>query len=62
MGNSGITGVRIYATAQNVHTFTDYKGYHPEVNAYGTNSISQGIDYGTYPQAKIFTFGVNIEL
>ena len=61
-GNSGISGVRVYFTAQNLHTFTSYKGYHPEVNAYGTNAISQGIDYGTYPQAKVFTFGINLDL
>jgi TonB-linked SusC/RagA family outer membrane protein len=62
VGNWGITGIRIYATAQNLHTFTDYKGYHPEVNSFGTNAIAQGIDYGTYPQAKVFTIGLNLEL
>lgn len=58
----GVNSVRLYVTAQNLHTFTDYKGYHPEVNRDGTNAISQGIDYGTYPQARIFTFGLNLEL
>lgn len=60
--NFGVTAIRFYVTAQNLHTFSDYKGYHPEVNRDGTNAISQGIDYGTYPQAKIFTFGLNLEL
>ena len=58
----GVSTIRLYVTAQNLHTFSDYKGYHPEVNRDGTNAISQGIDYGTYPQAKIFTFGLNLEL
>jgi TonB-linked SusC/RagA family outer membrane protein len=62
MKNLGVNSIRLYVTAQNLHTFSKYKGYHPEVNAYGTDAISQGIDYGTYPQAKIFTFGLNVEL
>jgi TonB-dependent starch-binding outer membrane protein SusC len=60
--NFGVNSIRFYVTAQNLATFSDYKGYHPEVNRDGTNAISQGIDYGTYPQAKIFTFGLNLEL
>jgi TonB-dependent starch-binding outer membrane protein SusC len=62
MRSWGVNGVRFYLTAQNLYTLSDYKGYHPEVNRDGTSAISQGIDYGTYPQAKIFTFGLNLEL
>ncbi|HEY6976393.1 MAG TPA: SusC/RagA family TonB-linked outer membrane protein, partial [Chitinophagaceae bacterium] len=58
----GLSTVRLYATMQNWFTISDYKGYQPEVNRDGTNAISQGIDYGTYPQAKVLTFGINISL
>jgi hypothetical protein len=47
---------------QNWFTISDYKGYQPEVNRDGTDAISQGIDYGTYPQSKVLTFGVNLSL
>lgn len=60
--NIGIYGIRVYATAQNLFTITKYKGYTPEVNQQGTSSTALGIDYGTYPQAKIYTVGLNVEL
>lgn len=49
-----------YITMQNLLTFTSYKGYDPEVNAAGNNSVYLGVDYGTYPQSKAFIFGLNI--
>jgi TonB-dependent starch-binding outer membrane protein SusC len=70
----GFAGVKVYATAQNLLTITNYKGYYPEVNGsgQGTNNqatnagsssslMSLGIDKGTYPAAKTFTAGVNIQ-
>lgn len=50
-----------YITGQNLLTFTKYKGYDPEVNAYGGNSVAMGVDYGTYPQSKAVIFGLNVE-
>ena len=71
----GLSGVKFYFTAQNLLTLTKYSGYYPEVNAYGqgTNNqasstgsavslLSLGIDRGTYPTAKTFTLGLNIQL
>ncbi len=46
--------VRLYATATNLFTLTPYSGYDPEV--------SGGSDFGAYPSARTFTFGVNITL
>ena len=43
--------LRFYATASNLFTITKYTGYDPEVGA--------GVDYGNYPQARTFTFGLN---
>lgn len=53
--------LRLYATADNLITLTHYSGYCPEVNAYGTSAVALGVDYGTYPQARTFVFGVNVE-
>jgi TonB-linked SusC/RagA family outer membrane protein len=46
--------VRIFATAQNLFTLTAFKGYDPE--------IAKGIDLGTYPAARSFSVGLNVEL
>lgn len=51
----------IYVTGQNLLTFTNYSGFDPEVNAFGTSSTELGIDYGTYPQARTVIFGLNVE-
>lgn len=48
---------RIYASAQNVLTITQYKGYDPEIGAPST-PLSLGVDNGFYPQPRIFTFGI----
>lgn len=43
---------RIYFSANNLLTLTKYTGYDPEVGG--------GVDYGNYPQARTYMFGVNI--
>jgi TonB-linked SusC/RagA family outer membrane protein len=58
----GMNTLRLYVTASNLFTITNYSGYQPEVNSNGTSTIAQGIDYGTYPQAKTVTFGLNLNL
>ena len=55
-----ISNARIYLTAENLFTATNYSGYDPEVNAFGGNNLVQGVDYGTYPQARSIIFGVNL--
>ncbi|MEY3367271.1 MAG: hypothetical protein RI973_426 [Bacteroidota bacterium] len=52
--------VRIYATANNLYTFTKYRGYDPEVNAFGQSHLLQGIDYGGYPLARTLIGGVQV--
>jgi TonB-linked SusC/RagA family outer membrane protein len=51
---------RIYGTVNNLKTFTDYRGYDPEVNAFGQSQLLQGIDYGGYPLATSFIGGIQI--
>ncbi|MDR0833365.1 MAG: TonB-dependent receptor [Candidatus Symbiothrix sp.] len=52
--------LRIYVSGQNLWTHTKYTGYNPEVNARPDKSTTPGEDYGTYPLAKVCTFGLNI--
>ncbi len=41
-------------------TFTKYSGYDPEMSQY-SSATSMGIDWGTYPNVKTVTFGVNVD-
>jgi TonB-linked SusC/RagA family outer membrane protein len=57
-----LQSVRVYMSAQNWFTFTNYSGYDPEVSTFGQDNLSMGVDRGSYPAAKTFTFGINIGL
>jgi len=59
-----ISTLRFYVAATNLLTLTKYSGLDPEMTV-STNSASEGdrangIDWGTYPVAKNYTFGLNI--
>ncbi|MBI9056930.1 TonB-dependent receptor [Labilibaculum sp. DW002] len=58
---SYISKLRVYATVQNLHTFTKYSGYDPEIGAYNQNSLLMGVDNGRYPVPRTFMMGVNVE-
>ncbi|MBC7828313.1 MAG: TonB-dependent receptor [Chitinophagaceae bacterium] len=55
-----LQGARIYVGMNNVHTFTKYWGFDPEVGNAGDNQTVLGVDYGTYPIARTTTLGINI--
>jgi TonB-linked SusC/RagA family outer membrane protein len=52
--------VRLYITGQNLFTWTKYTGLDPEIGAGPTGWMS-GIDYGFYPNARTFLFGLNLK-
>lgn len=52
---------RILITAQNLYTFTKYKGYGPEVGSM-TNPITYSVDYGNIPQLRAFVLGLHLGL
>jgi TonB-linked SusC/RagA family outer membrane protein len=52
--------IRLYATVQNLYTFTSYSGMDPEVNYYGNDNIILGTDFFTYPQSRTFLIGLNL--
>jgi hypothetical protein len=54
-----ISRLRFYVMAENLVTWTKYWGFDPEI---GTSSTSLGVDYGVYPQARVWTVGFNISL
>jgi TonB-linked SusC/RagA family outer membrane protein len=52
--------LRVYATAVNPFTFTNYPGYNPDVNSRPNDALTQGEDYGTYPLARTILLGINL--
>jgi TonB-linked SusC/RagA family outer membrane protein len=54
--------LRIYGSINNLYTITKYRGYDPEVNAFGQSQLLQGIDYGGYPLARSIIGGIQIGL
>jgi hypothetical protein len=55
-----ITSIRIYASVVNLFTWTKYPG-DPEVNTNTLSIVGGGEDFYTIPQAKTFTFGLNVK-
>ncbi|MBR5351665.1 MAG: TonB-dependent receptor [Prevotella sp.] len=52
--------LRIYVSANNLKTWTNYTGYNPEVSLRNSDALTPGEDYGTYPLSKTFMVGLNI--
>lgn len=57
----GISSLRLYVQAQNLFVITKYSGIDPETLSMTSDyNLSAGIDKNTMPQARVYTFGVNI--
>lgn len=54
---------RLYVAANNLYTFTKYKGMDPEIG-FGNVNVGQewarGIDVGYYPQPRTYMMGLNV--
>ncbi|WP_167020827.1 TonB-dependent receptor [Chitinophaga sp. Cy-1792] len=55
-----ISNIRVYASADNVHTWTKYKGYNPDVDYNIGTNLAPGVDYGNYPLARTFNLGAKV--
>jgi TonB-linked SusC/RagA family outer membrane protein len=60
MTKARLSAARVYVSVQNVHTFTKYPFFNPETNNRPDNSLIAGEDYGSYPLARTYTFGLNL--
>ncbi len=59
-GNA-ISRLKIYVSSQNLFTITKYTGFDPEVGNKNTGSggtLTNGVDFGQYPAARVFLFGI----
>ena len=55
-----ISKVRFYLSTQNLFTITKYSGLDPEIGLQGGNATQNGVDNGTYPSSRFYTFGLNV--
>ncbi len=56
-----LQGLTVWCAAENVYTFTDYKGMDPEFSV-SNNVMYQGVDAGLLPQSRSFHLGVKVNL
>ncbi|WP_111708847.1 SusC/RagA family TonB-linked outer membrane protein [Lutibacter citreus] len=54
----GISKLRVFLTAQNPLTVSNYSGYDPEI---GGSVIRRGLDTSRYPLTALYTLGVNLK-
>lgn len=57
-GNSAVSNLRLYVSAQNAITLTGYSGLDPEIGQITGGLV--GFDAGRYPVARSFLFGAQI--
>lgn len=56
-----LTSARIYVTGQNLLTFTNYRGWDPEVNTdFNASNVNLGNDFYAAPQPKNLTVGLKV--
>lgn len=53
----GSTRLRVYVAANNLLTFTKYRGFDPDYSSGAP--LGSGVDTGVYPQAKLYQAGFN---
>lgn len=54
----GVKALEFRASVHNVLTFSGYSGWNPDVNCFGITSLSNGIDYGSYPLSRMIMAGL----
>jgi len=57
------SSLRVYVSAQNLFTITEYSGYDPEVGSaqIGTRVQTAGVDFGRFPRARMLSAGFNVQ-
>lgn len=59
----GVKDISLYVLVDNLHVFSNYIGYDPEVTQLtdGNANTLRGFDETAYPKSRTFTFGVNVK-
>ena len=60
--NNYLSRLKFYISSQNLFTVTKYTGFDPEVGNKNQNTsggnLTNGVDFGQYPAARSFQFGI----
>ncbi len=57
----GIDNLRLYVSAQNLYTWTNYSGYDPDVSVGKSGALTPGLDYSAYPQSTTILAGIDLK-
>jgi hypothetical protein len=58
-GLANMVDARIFVSGRNLKTWSDYMGFNPEANSFGSGSLtSLSNEFYSYPLARTITFGV----
>jgi TonB-linked SusC/RagA family outer membrane protein len=63
ISKAGMTRCRFYVTGNNLHIWTKYSGYDPEVSTSRSSAyqgLTPGVDYSSFPKSRSYTVGVDI--
>ncbi len=63
LSNVGVSNLRLYVTGNNLHIWTKYTGYDPEVSTTRSSAytaLTPGVDYSSFPRSRSYTFGLNV--
>ncbi len=55
-----LSKARLYVAATNLLTFTKYTGYDPEIGSRYNGTLTNGIDYGQFPQPRTLMVGLQV--
>ncbi|MGA0555552.1 SusC/RagA family TonB-linked outer membrane protein [Larkinella sp. VNQ87] len=55
-----LASARVYVSGQNVLTFTKYTGLDPELTGTASTNLTQGIEFYTMPQPRVYMAGINV--
>lgn len=55
-----VRSIDINASVLNAFVITNYKGWDPEVSSFGTELSRMGVDNGSSPHARTYSFGISI--
>ncbi|MEP6508824.1 MAG: hypothetical protein ABJC63_11410, partial [Gemmatimonadales bacterium] len=51
-------GLAVTVSGRNLHTWTKYTGFDPEMNLFGQLTVERGNDFGTYPIPRQYSIGL----
>ncbi len=55
-----VDAIKLSVSGQNLWLVTDYSGFDPEVNSFSYDPTRTGVDWGSFPNQRTFTVGLNV--